>query len=241
MKTLAAALLLALSLPAHAGDRTGAAAQKKVDDLQQGIGNPEDFESFVEGSKALPDLRQDPKAAAMGTPTGPSQRQSFLNPASRGSSPDRAALPPVPLVAQDLHSRSRKPSENPLANQAGLLGLAGALLIAASFYQGAPKAATPTNAKPAPDFFREPEAYAPAPPPAALELPQEAPDAFVDTRMPAPTWRAISLREQTLIESWNASREKAQGLASLEDWIDARAGSIGIDAQALKSKLYRDA
>jgi len=62
--------------------------------------------------------------------------------------------------------------------------------------------------------------------------------AYVDARMPVRTWRAISRQEQALIESWNVSREKALGQASLEQWLE-RHPSAGVDVAALQAKLAR--
>jgi hypothetical protein len=59
--------------------------------------------------------------------------------------------------------------------------------------------------------------------------------------MPVATWRAVSLREQQLIEGWDASREKALGLASLTDWLGAKRRVEGVDIPLLQAKLRRDA
>ncbi len=81
--------------------------------------------------------------------------------------------------------------------------------------------------------------------PAAVPVPPVAPasisrgaEPFIDARMPVGTWRAISQREQALIESWDQSREKALGRASLEQWLDAHPVA-GVDTAALKLKLAR--
>jgi hypothetical protein len=58
--------------------------------------------------------------------------------------------------------------------------------------------------------------------------------------MPVSTWRAISWREQRLIEKWDASPEKATGKASFEEWLDAQGSVESVDAAMLKAKLCRD-
>jgi hypothetical protein len=125
-----------------------------------------------------------------------------------------------------------------LAQGAGL-ALGATLMLLGAFAGGVGEAAAEA---PAP-LPAETSAAAPASlrPTLSFVVPPEPARAFIDTRMPVATWRAISLPEQRLIEAWNASPEKARGLASLEDWADAKAPAMAVDAALLKAKLRRDA
>src|SRR5207302_4624654 len=51
----------------------------------------------------------------------------------------------------------------------------------------------------------------------------------IDSQMPVATWRSISSREQKLLDLWDASKEKAPGRASFEDWLDAQGAVDGVD------------
>lgn len=73
-----------------------------------------------------------------------------------------------------------------------------------------------------------------------MALPVTAQETFIDIRMPVSTWRAISWREQRLIDIWDASPEKALGQASFEEWLDAQGNVEGVDLAMLNTKLSRD-
>jgi hypothetical protein len=73
---------------------------------------------------------------------------------------------------------------------------------------------------------------------ARLEAPIERPEPYIDTRMPAASWRAITWREQNLIEMWDVSFEKSVG-QPFADWLDSQGPLEGMDSALLKAKLDR--
>ena len=129
---------------------------------------------------------------------------------------------------------------------AAVLGL-GLMLIAGSWLETPrelePEAATEASPLPLSAQRASTQVFGPSEPalgPSRFAEALAEPD-FIDTRMPAPTWRAISWREQQIIESWDASPEKSSGLASLTEWLDAKGGAEGVNVPLLKAKLFRDA
>ena len=220
-----------------------AAERGSIDDLRSGIERPEDFRRFVEGSRAQrgnPDL---PDVFA---------RKDGLAPKSsvRLSRPQTGTRPDGTFVPAAIPAFARKSPLNwdlgtaglPVRKLAAVLGL-GFFLIAASMLE------TPIESAPEPEpLEKAPHPHArpfvraaePSPVPTRTRhTPSDSP--FIDTRMPVPTWRAISLREQQLIERWHLSRERSLGLASLSEWLDLEGRVEGVDIRLLKAKLLRDA
>ncbi len=240
-------LLLATLAPApRAEDKAAGRAPSvpSLGDLQSGAARPEYFSRFIEGSRERRGGPEAPRAGARDAGRRPGAQEP-LGPAQAVARPEPAAAPPVPAAAA---ARPPAPGRGVLVEAAlpgrgmsAALGL-GLLLIASSLVLDliAPETAALPEAPAA--------ASAPVPPapaefaPALARAEASAPPApYVDARMPAPTWRAISWAEQKLIESWDASREKSLGLASLGEWIDAHGGAAGVDAKLLQAKLHRDA
>ncbi|NNN07133.1 MAG: hypothetical protein HKL90_14665 [Elusimicrobia bacterium] len=156
---------------------------------------------------------------------------------------DFAAEPPAVFVPRAAPPRAAWPVRDSALAATALEGGLVLALVAAGLWRALPAtdevpAATAATGDPMVCALAAP---APAAPSFVADSPAPAPrlpEPFVDARMPVGTWRAISQREQALIESWDLSREKALGLASLEQWLDAHPAA-GVDVAALKSKLAR--
>jgi len=229
-RALGALLLLALAPAARAADAA--------------LDRPDDFPRLADGSLErrgepgmLPSVFPRPAWTAGGSRLTPADA------AARGTSavpPPAPAAPPTPLALRwDLG--------HPFA-AAGLLAAGTFLLLVAGYglepgIGDAPAAAraepaAPEVVRPLPPPAREAPALGPPPPAARPALAVEAPR--VETPPPAPSRRAISWREQSLIEGWDASREKALGQASLDEYL-SRAGFVsGVDVPLLREKLRRD-
>ena len=239
-----ALLLLILAAPAARAqstpdqeDAAAKPAETQVDELRGKVGRPEDFQSFVEGSIAH-------QGGPSGTLESARPSPSSLPPLSapRGELSRRPQAPPAPL--NDWADRSQKEDHSlPLAQGLGVLGLTGILLGALA--AGEPAVQTrriAAPARPAPQISAPAPQPAPEPSPLQAEPAAQEPAAvFVDTRMPVSTWRAISLREQQLIDQWDRSPEKARGAASLTQWLGAQGRTDGVDVARLIAKLERDA
>lgn len=247
-RLLLSALVLTILAPSSraAGSDSGEGRRpsRAVEDLGGDIGRPDDFKRFVEGSRAKRSDVDAPRAVAPGDERGPLAPLRLSRPRT-GLRPEGAPIPPT-AAAEGRRTAARRIVWTPdLAARklAAVLGL-GFMLVAAGMLE------TPV------DSAAEPEASWAAPLPRSRPSPLPPPEPglapsrfanaladpiFIDTRMPVPTWRAISQREQRLIERWDASREKSLGLASLAEWIDAKGGVEGVDAPLLKAKLRRDA
>jgi hypothetical protein len=237
---LGAVLLSAFAPASHAAE-SEAAESKRLEQLQNDVGQPEDFKTFVEGSRPGNGDAPAPEAAARrdaaAAPRAP------LRAGRISSAPRREAPPPSAETAPEATPAGPSGDNVPLRGMAAAFGL-GLLLVAAGLVLAPGEADAPAALAAAEPLPEAPPA--PAPPPAAAPAPPPAPPAatetvFIDTRMPAPTWRAISWREQNLIERWDASREKALGLASLPDWLDSQGRVEGVDVPLLKAKLFRGA
>lgn len=231
------------------------AASSSAQALKRDAAGADDFSRAADGSAER-------AALALGAPVAvaaDAAPSAGLTVVSAGR-PDRAVVPPAVFIP-----RRTPPAQKPLRRSAlAAAALEGGLvlaLVAAGLWRTLPATdaafvATPTIVDPvvsslATHGARAVAAPSPVPvPPVAptaatstfrLEAPtavSSGAEPFVDARMPVGTWRAISQREQALIESWNLSREKALGLASLEQWLDAHPAA-GVDAAALKTKLAR--
>jgi hypothetical protein len=250
---LGAILLAPLAPAAGAADgsrvKTGGAPSIQIDALSSDVSRPEDFQRFVEGSNARRDGAAAPRAFGRrdaGRRSGEARLRGGPKPGPRA---EPASVPSAPAenVRGKLANLDFLPETRlPVRGMSGVLGL-GLMLIAASLVL---EMISPAPAAALESLPEAPLPQAPLPAARTIEffptlarvessVPKTAP--FIDTRMPAPTWRAISLREHELIERWNASPEKSQGLASLTEWIDAHGCVEGVDARLLRAKLYRDA
>jgi hypothetical protein len=245
-----AALLILWSAPAAQAEdnqQTQPAADQ-VQTLQSEISNPADFQNFVEGSHRLPASTAVPRAQLWPQSSGQTTaKKTPLSPALPKLSLERESIPPAPAyvdhtpapVSDNLPKYPLKGLALFSLAAAGLFALNNKREFAAEASPTASNATVPTLDKPTP----------PAPETSITETPAthsllaklEAPvEPFIDTLMPVPTWLAISWREQRLIETWDASSEKALGKASFEEWLDAQASLEGVDAAMLKAKLCRD-
>lgn len=238
-------ILVAFAPPSRAaGADSGKASppSSSIEDLQSGIDRPEDFQKIIEGSRARhgaldePGFVARPKDRAAGASPRLDRPQSGLwlkgMPVPPTAAAERSGMPP---------SRYAFPAGLPVRKLAAVLGL-GFMLIAASMLE-TPIERETEPLRESPSRFVPPSgARAPEPDLAPARAAGAVPDQpFIDTRMPAPTWRAISRREQQLIERWDASREKALGLASLPEWLDIKGPVEGVDLPLLKAKLHRQA
>ncbi|MBI3552517.1 MAG: hypothetical protein HY077_08355 [Elusimicrobia bacterium] len=208
---------------------------RRLSALQNDIAKPENFDRFVDGSPVL----RAGAASPVSSVSAPTRETAPLGAPAFGAR--RPVAAPVPAAQADgAPAKSPRPAGWPGPASAGAaLGL-GLALVALSLRGSTVKESTPL-ARPAAVPVRAPQAPA-APPLGSEARPRlEVPEPFLDTRMPVPTWRAITQGEQGLIEDWGASAQKARGESSLEDWIDAHAAARGVDAAALKAKLLRDA
>ncbi|HXT01509.1 MAG TPA: hypothetical protein VN915_12605 [Elusimicrobiota bacterium] len=243
----ALAALAAASRAAAAELPRARPAPSAVEDLDQGAVRPDDFKRVLEGSLERRGDVDAPDVLARGA-AGRAAAIRLSRP-ERAPRPGADVAPPTsPALAPRAGAAVREVWTPDLKTRklAAALGL-GLLLIAVSWLETPREleADGPAGAPEPPPPFRGP---LPAPPrapgpdlaPARLAEALAEPD-YVDTRMPAATWRAISWREQSLIESWDASPEKSAGAASLAEWLDAKGGAAGVDVPLLKAKLFRDA
>jgi hypothetical protein len=244
VRMIRALLLLVLATSAS----WAGSAKEKVDDLSGQISRPEDFQSFLEGSlqhQGNPDSPVAPQTA------GAARMRSLpaLNaPKDRFAQP-RLDVPPAPLVSRRDLSSKKDPIVPLAEGMGGVLGVTGLVLALLAGGEPTVKPGRTYAAEPLPRFETPRLKTAPQPSLApdqtfAGDLPPFEPQTkpyFVDTRMPVPTWRGISLKEQQLIEQWDNSREKSQGLASLSEWVAAKGPAAGIDAAKLQAKLEREA
>lgn len=245
---LALAVLAALSAaPRAAAAERARPARSAVEDLSRGAVRPDDFKRVLEGSaERRGDVDVPAAFAGAGREKADGPRLSRPEPALR---PEGADVPAAPAPAVRRAAAAPREAWTPdlkTREVAAVLGL-GLMLIAGSWLE-TPREAEPDSGAEAP----APEAPLPArsPAPAPFRAPQPdfepsrlaeslAERDYIDTRMPAATWRAISWREQSVIEAWDASPEKARGSASLSQWLDARGAAAGVDVPLLKAKLFR--
>jgi hypothetical protein len=221
-----------------------APASASLDDLQSGVARPDDFQRFVEGSRERADAAAAPRASAPWSAGRAANAAGRLGAPRPGLSLETAARIPAPGAEGIKPPSAPIPgAELPLRGLSAVLGL-GFMMIATSLIIDA------ISPAPAPEPLPAAPALEAAPAAASrfefssavarIEAAAE-PAPFIDVRMPAPTWRAISLAEQEVIERWDASREKRLGLASLTEWIGAQGSVDGVDLPLLQAKLHRDA
>ena len=229
------------------GSRAGAAevrwgrpAGERIKALGAEVDDASRFKAYAEGSRSLGAGAGDPAALVLIEFSGQAvSEESRLSPTLPGFRPSRGGLPPMPALAPPL--RNSDGEKRPAFPVAGL-GIAALVALGCLAWRGSRSSGPVCSPMPAPEASISspdvPIVMTVSPPPAATSLPAREP--FIDTRMPVPTWRAISQREQELIESWDGSTERALGRASFEEWLDAQGRVEGVDAARLKVKLRRD-
>lgn len=224
-------------------------AAGQVQALQSDIDTPEEFKRYIEGSLPLPE--------GFPVPTAPGRQESLhpfpprpmgLQPAPAALRPEDALPPPmtVEVPRYATFAKGAPPGGLLLMGLAfipltalGLFALAGAQgsgpLPGSVEQTPEPKPAAPQSRRPWPNrpVTISPLISARPAPPEPVRNPPS-------TEMPAATWRAISGQEQRLIDQWDSSPEKAAGMASLEEWLEARGATAGVDVARLKAKLSRD-
>jgi hypothetical protein len=231
---------MALASSSRAADADAAfQSASPVEELRGGVSRPEDFQRFVEGSRARRGDIDAPRADARRDGLGPGIRPSLNR---TQAAPRRAAsIPPAPAAGGREAPLDRFTPAADLTTRGltAVFGL-GLLLVAAGMLgttiESSPKPEPLVEVPPSlpgPIALRTPE------PPPARYASAPADSHFIDTRMPVRTWRAITWPEQRLIERWDSSREKSLGLASLSEWLDAKGNGEGVDIPALKAKLSR--
>ncbi len=236
LRIVGAACLLLLGSDSWAAQEKIQHPRTQIDVLEHSAGDPDNFKNVVDGSLERPG---NPAVAAVPDLPGTARPAPALSPGRPSLRSGPAEFPPIPTYAERTAPSSRNSASNLfLPGLAVGWGLLCTLLLlgdsAGPARAPAPLAYTPEPVAPAPILLTE----TPASPASAAVMP--APGPFIDTRMPCPTWRAISQQEQQLIDQWDRSREKTLGLASLDEWLDSRAGAPGVDIQRLKAKLHRD-
>lgn len=215
------------------------------------IGNPQEFEYSADGSRRRGGGTIDPRSLPDASVRV--RRAPFaLRPPRPGVRPERL---PIPISSSWSASRRDEETAGPklLGPELGLAAGLVCLLAAAWMWPSRPgeeelPGQSQPRQDPAPAVFRlerreflppekpSPRIESPASP---VTSPEPAGDLAPDFTI-RHTWRAISLREQQLIDRWNCSPEKAAGRASLEEWLDARGKTQGVDITQLKEKLRRD-
>jgi hypothetical protein len=246
--------LLLMASGAKAEDKKEQTTAAKLQILEGQISDPDDFKSYVEGSLRIPGAALAPKTQVWSRIPGLSTQGRAVKPMPLASGPE-ARTPLVPAQYRQrpvpaapgyaYRSRSSLPTSQDLppwpVSDIALTALAIAGLFAfASKKEFEVPAAAPAAAvelPPAPDIAQLTDTPAVRNLLGKLDAPIEP---FIDTRMPVPTWRAISWREQLLIDMWDSSFEKTLGQPFTE-WLDAQEGIAGADAALLKSKLERQA
>lgn len=244
---LALAALACLPRASAAAESSEPRTASAVEDLSQGAGRPDDFKRFIEGSRERRGDVDAPDVLARGGERGPGAALRLSRP-EQALRPEGAVVPPAAVPAARRGEAPERDAWTPdlkTRQLAAALGL-GLMLIAGSWLQTPretePDAASEAPESPLPARSPSPEPFRPSEPawePSRFAEALAEPD-YIDTRMPAPTWRAISWREQSLIEAWDASPEKSSGAASLSEWLDGH-GADGVDVPLLKAKLFRDA
>ena len=228
----------------------------QVQVLQSEISDSAHFKNYVEGSRQLPEGSANPPPtqvlSAPSSQAAPSKPQ--LSPALSGLRQEHEAFPPAPIGA----SRPAEPTNEgwPELPVEGLI-VAASLAVGWLARRGMRESELPpapacgplpvdlvveARSVDAPTLSSLPDAPVVITPPAPtnMALPVTAQETFIDIRMPVSTWRAISWREQRLIDIWDASPEKALGQASFEEWLDAQGNVEGVDLAMLNTKLSRD-
>lgn len=238
-------LLLTATLPALAagsGPDQHTEKQAEIEALGNQIGSePEDFQRFVDGSRKLKSGPQYPSVSA----SAEGDRGLPL-PLGVGHSSEVSAIS-VPASWTKVQAKDEG-SDGPsllgpaLGAAVGLpLLLAGGWLLIRSPKQDPSLAeASALIAAPIPQDTSRPVGVRTRwtePPPSAVDA---SPALDLAVGVPQASWRAISLREQQLIEEWDRSPEKAAGRASFEEWLDAKGEVVGVDSANLKGKLSRE-
>jgi hypothetical protein len=247
-RVLAAAALLAASAAwaAPAKDQDSDAprrAQSRAEAWRADVSSPENFSRFVEGAREHGGGVPGPEPSARPAPPGAPKPglRPWLTPV-----PIRLEQPPFPSLR--AASKEAAPARGfrltPLV-ACGLGAGLGCLLLALEESGSGGAAVSPPSAAPIlrglePAALPEPMLPRAWTPPAESAAPAAEP-AAPDVYAPVSSWRAISWREQALIDRWDRSPEKALGRASFDEWLDARGAVQGVDIPRLKAKLYREA
>ena len=228
------------------------ASAVQIESLESDLSRPDSFGRYVEGSR----LRSGDVAA----PSLGGKRTAFDGGRSRLSlSSPLSELRPDGMKVPAAFVGGTPAAPNDPRSIPGLLmaGLVFAPILACGIAAGwsarreaIPETQTPQADGPSASVATRASRRIPAPArvePSSLiftqtpVLPLTVPEPeSVDPQMPVATWRSISSREQKLLDQWDASREKAAGRASFEDWLDTLAVIDGVDVAALKAKLQRD-
>lgn len=230
----------------------------RVDELESQIGAPERFERFADGSPIRRGVvASPPRLSPSAEPRSPRPLEKSLLPGTSTSPMYRSIPNPTIRTAKD-ETEGRATGVwigAVLASTAlwGYFAVRAARASVAGASGAAPPGPTPVSG---PGILHISTAVASKPksrwdaleplPSADTPLPAE-PTAYsppaVDWPVLAPrygTWRAIDWREQRLLDEWDKSSEKLTGKASFSEWLDAQAGSPGVDVALLKAKLARD-
>ena len=240
------ALLLPLTAAAGRAADAGTSASK-IESWRESAERPENFQRLADGSTLRHGAPEDPGLAAAVDASRATGRAPRLQPTHENFRRHRDEIPlpesfGVPAAADSTADRDYR------LIGAGLIAVGGCLLLAWNAGREAAVLKPPPVEILSPTAFKPPPAVARCTAPAAapvatvtpptLEAGREEP--FVDTRLPARTWRAIGWREQALIERWDSSREKALGRTSFNEWLDRQGPVAGVDTALLMAKLDRD-
>ena len=248
-RVLAATALLAscAGRAASAPDRDADAVRRersRAEAWRADVASPENFSRFIEGAREHRGGVPDPEPLARAAPRGapPPRLRPFLAPA-----PVHLDAPPLPSLRSPANAAV--PARGSRFNFYATCVLAGGLAcllfaLGGESPDSAPESPSPTAPRPAvrvAKFFSFPEPSPPRvwTPPTQTYAPVDV--AVFDAYAPIASWRAISWREQNLIEGWNRSSEKARGLASFGEWLDAQGEIENVDVPRLKAKLFREA
>lgn len=231
----------------RAADAAPRAAASEIVSWRESVERPEDFPSLVDGSIIRRGGPADPVQATVAGASGPAGRAPRLPPTHENFRRHQDAVPLPESFGATSAAASATDGDYRLIC-AGIVALGACFLLAWHVRRevAVPEVLPAAIPSPTPLVPRSSatSCVAPAAPPAAEVAPpaleDEREEPFIDTRCPARTWRAIDWREQALLERWDASREKALGLTSLDEWLDRQGSVAGVDTAMLKAKLARD-
>ncbi len=251
MKALSPWVLGVLLLPLTAAAGRAADTTPRIEEIEswrESAKHPEDFQHLVEGSILHRGGPQDPGYTAAVNVNEAARRAPRLLPTHEDVRHHRDAIPRPESFDVPASANLEADSDYWLIG-AGLIAFGGVCLLLA---WNAGRGAVALEPRPvgiySPRAFGSSPAWAPSTAPAgspvATATPPELPTIrerpFVDSCLPAHTWRAINWREQALIERWDSSQERALGLASLDEWLDRQGAVAGVDTTLLMAKLDRD-
>lgn len=209
--------------------------QQDLAGMERELASPGDFARYVDQSPIRRGLGENPGEVKGAWGSGRTE--------SLAAAPQkRRRLLDAPLVSSDLSAFAVGGATVPdpglgleLVAAIGIgmsAGLTGWLLMSSSFRTRPPRFASPRERPPdaAPQRISSPTSFPSAEAVTSLE-------SFELFR--SPSWMAISLEEQGLVNRWAAERPVNEYL-SLDDWLDLRAATIrDVDIETLKVKLRR--